>query len=116
VCVPSFVDLIPAFPQDPWPGNVRQFQHDVERAVVEGELKRLGDRPVLAGVLRQGELIITSPTHTHDELDAYDIWIAGDICQTLGEAARLLGLSSSWLSRQSKRLRGRRWRQRPHRT
>jgi hypothetical protein len=63
VRVPAFVDLIPELSQDPWPNNVRQFQHDIERAVVDRELTQLGDRPILAGVLREGELIITFP-HT----------------------------------------------------
>jgi DNA-binding NtrC family response regulator len=114
--VPAFVDLIPVLSQNPWPGNVRQFQHDVERAVITGELKRLGDRPILAGVLRQGELIITSPIYSQEELETFDLRIARNIGQTLQEAARLLGISSSWLSRQSKRLFGQHWRQRPGRT
>jgi transcriptional regulator with PAS, ATPase and Fis domain len=114
VHVPAFVDLIPALPQNTWPGNVRQFQRDVEWAVVMGELTRLGDRPIVAGVLRQGEFIITSPMYSQQELETADLRIARDICQTLREAARLLGVSASWLSRQSKRLFGQRWRHRRH--
>jgi DNA-binding NtrC family response regulator len=83
VRVPAFVDLIPALSHDPWPGNVRQFQHDIERAVLDGELTRLGDRPIVAGVLRQHELCITSPTYSHQELETSDLRIVGDICQTL---------------------------------
>jgi transcriptional regulator with AAA-type ATPase domain len=116
VYVPAFLDLIPEPLQNPWPGNVRQFQHDVERAMVTGELKRLGDRPILAGVLRQGELMITSPTYSGKELETSDFRIARDICQTLREAARLLGTSSSWLSRRSAYLLGQRWRQKHRRT
>jgi len=110
--IPAFVDLIPALSQDPWPGNVRQFQHDVERAVIDGELTRLGDRPIVAGVQGQDELCITSPTYSFQELEAADLRIAGDIFQRLEDAAKLLRVSPSWLSRQSKRLHGQSWRQR----
>ena len=116
VPVPAFVDLIPALSHDPWPGNVRQFQHDVERAVVTGELKRLADRPILAGAMRQGELIITSPIYSQKEFETSDLQIAEDISQTQREAARLLGISSSWLSRQSKHLIGQRRREKHRRT
>jgi transcriptional regulator with AAA-type ATPase domain len=113
---PACVDLIPAPSQDPWPGNVRQFQHDVERAVIDGELVRLGDRPIVAGVLRQRELFITSPTYSYQELEASDLRIARDICERLQDAAKLLAVSLSWLSRQSKLLHGQPWRQRHRRT
>jgi DNA-binding NtrC family response regulator len=111
-----FMDLIRSFSGNPWPGNARQLQHDVERAVVDEELTQLGDRPILAGVLREGELIITSLPYSHQELETSDLRIAADICPTQGRAARLLGISSSWLSRKSKRLLGQRRRQRPRRT
>jgi DNA-binding NtrC family response regulator len=101
--LPTWLPVFPLFMRDPWPGNIRQFRNAVRCAVVEEDLKPLPERPFLGGVVRRGKLIPIVRGGRVEVLNASDLQMVQELCQSQREMAKLLGKDAAWVSRQLKR-------------
>jgi DNA-binding NtrC family response regulator len=87
--------------------SIREFEHAVYRALVDERLHRQGDRPfeeVLQVRVRSAWREGIGPTcYTSRQLDDYDMQFALDLGLRQLDAARLLGLSKSTISKRKVR-------------
>jgi DNA-binding NtrC family response regulator len=92
---------------DAW--SVRDFEHAVYQALVDGELQPRGDRPledVLQVRVHSAWRESIGPTsYTTPQLTEYDMRVALDVCRRQKDAARLLGISAGELSKRTRQRR-----------
>jgi transcriptional regulator of acetoin/glycerol metabolism len=87
-----------------WPGNIREFQHAIERAVILSEEKTIQSAEVLIGVNNFQPVKDTNRVMTMDEMEKQFILSSlddhdGNVSQT----AKTLGLTRTALYRRMKK-------------
>jgi transcriptional regulator with GAF, ATPase, and Fis domain len=79
--------------------SIREFSHSVRRAVMDKKLYLWGDYPFEDVLTYQGQSIRGARGYTPEQLQRYNREIALEVCTIGKQAAKLLGISASTLSR-----------------
>jgi transcriptional regulator of acetoin/glycerol metabolism len=93
---------VAASPAEPW--SIRDFEHAIMHAAADGELQRCGDYPVDPVIEARGRRCILPTSYRRRQLTDYDTRLALAYCPKQKDAAKLLGISQSALSRRRRTL------------
>jgi hypothetical protein len=86
----------------------RDLEHAVRRALANGELQQLQDYPIEDSLVfrinNEDKMGVGATCYTLEQLDDYDCRIALHLCPKVKDAAKLLGIHASTVSRKRRRL------------